>query len=112
MQPAASLFAEDAARGFGFIDLCRKRYDVALMNPPFGDLPLQAVSYLASHYAHISDNLLCAFIERTRHITNEDGCCGAIFDRTAAIKSSYEDFRRSEMCGCGRIITVADTGWG
>ena len=30
------LFAEDAARGFAFIDLCRKRYSVMLMNPPFG----------------------------------------------------------------------------
>src|SRR5207249_8986810 len=30
------LFAEDAARGFAFIDACRKRYDVVLMNPPFG----------------------------------------------------------------------------
>ena len=30
------LFADDAARGFAFIDLCRKRYDVMLMNPPFG----------------------------------------------------------------------------
>ena len=29
------LFADDAARGFAFIDLCRKRYDVVLMNPPF-----------------------------------------------------------------------------
>ena len=31
------LFAEDAARGFAFIDVCRKRYDVAVMNPPFGE---------------------------------------------------------------------------
>ena len=31
------LFADDAARGFAFIDLCRKRFDVALMNPPFGN---------------------------------------------------------------------------
>jgi hypothetical protein len=30
------LFAEDAARGFAFVDLCRQRYDVVLMNPPFG----------------------------------------------------------------------------
>ena len=28
------LFAEDAARGFAFIDVCRKRYDVMMMNPP------------------------------------------------------------------------------
>ena len=52
------LFAEDAARGFAFIDLCRKGYDVVLMNPPFGDLPLQAVNYLVSSHPHISDNLL------------------------------------------------------
>ena len=32
------LFADDAARGFAFIDVCRKRYDVALMNPPFGEV--------------------------------------------------------------------------
>ncbi len=28
------LFAGDAARGFAFIDVCRRRYDVVLMNPP------------------------------------------------------------------------------
>ena len=30
------LFAEDAERGFAFIDVCQKRFDVVLMNPPFG----------------------------------------------------------------------------
>ena len=30
------LFAQDAAKGFAFIDLCHKRFDVVLMNPPFG----------------------------------------------------------------------------
>ena len=33
------LFTEDAVRGFAFVDLCQKRYDVVLMNPPFGELP-------------------------------------------------------------------------
>ena len=30
------LFADDSARGFAFIELCRQRYDVVVMNPPFG----------------------------------------------------------------------------
>src|SRR5207248_1327312 len=34
---ARRLFAEDAARGFAFIDLLQKRFDVVLMNPPFGE---------------------------------------------------------------------------
>src|SRR6266704_6425264 len=28
---------DDAVRGFAFVDLCHKVFDVALMNPPFGD---------------------------------------------------------------------------
>ena len=35
------LFAGDAEKGFAFIELCRKRFDVALMNPPT-DLPWTA----------------------------------------------------------------------
>jgi hypothetical protein len=31
------LFTEDAVRGFAFVDLCHRRFDVVLMNPPFGD---------------------------------------------------------------------------
>ena len=30
------LFADDAAQGFAFIDVCRTRYDVVVMNPPYG----------------------------------------------------------------------------
>ncbi len=44
------LFAEDAARGLAFIDLCRKRYDVALMNPPFGLTTSEAFDDLKSGY--------------------------------------------------------------
>ena len=35
------LFTEDAVQGFAFVDLCQKRFDVVLMNPPFGE-PQQA----------------------------------------------------------------------
>ena len=31
------LFTEDTVRGFAFVDLCHKWFDVVLMNPPFGD---------------------------------------------------------------------------
>ena len=46
------LFAEDAARGFAFIDVCRKRYDVALMNPPFGSSTEKAGEYLLVGYIY------------------------------------------------------------
>ena len=34
------LFVEDAEQGLGFVDVCRQRFDVALMNPPFGEAAL------------------------------------------------------------------------
>ena len=41
------LFAEDAAKGFAFIDLCRKRFEVVLMNPPYGAPSSASKNYLS-----------------------------------------------------------------
>ena len=40
------LFAEDAARGFAFIDLSRKSYNLVLMNPPYGSPSEASKKYL------------------------------------------------------------------
>ena len=57
------LFSEDAAHGFAFIDLCHKRYDVVLMNPPFGDPSISIVDLFATKYSRIKTDLYGAFIE-------------------------------------------------
>ena len=103
------LFAEDAARGFAFIDICRKHYDVVLMNPPFGESSEAIAPYLERTYRYWTKNLLCAAISRFIDTRKASGFLGVIFDRTAAIKSSYEGFRRNILDK--RIFTVADTGW-
>ncbi|MFM7165961.1 MAG: SAM-dependent methyltransferase, partial [Planctomycetaceae bacterium] len=45
------LFANNAAQGFAFIELCRSRYEVVLMNPPFGLPSLRSREYSAYAYA-------------------------------------------------------------
>lgn len=103
------LFAADAARGLAFIDLGRKRYDVVVMNPPFGEASSMILPYLEKRYPHWSKNLLCASISRALETLCPLGLSGVIFDRTAAIKSSYERFRTDILDP--RILSVADTGW-
>lgn len=103
------LFEDDTARGFAFIELSRKKYDVVVMNPPFGAASLNTEAYLQSNYPVWGKNILAAFFERMLELINNEGLVGAIFDRTVAIKSSYEDFRIK--CFCGHITTMADTGW-
>src|SRR4051812_34505983 len=44
------LFADDAAQGFAFIDVCRKRFDIVLMNPPFGEPSKPTKSYVDRAY--------------------------------------------------------------
>lgn len=105
-----SLFANDAVRGFAFIELCQNRYDVILMNPPFGEGSENTIGYLNSQYPFWCRNLVCAFFDRTQELLVSDGLVGAIFDRTVLIKSSYEPFRKNNVCGF--ITACADTGWG
>src|ERR1019366_64629 len=52
------LFSEDAVRGFAFVDLCHRRYDVALMNPPFGMPAKGAKGYIEEHFPDSKGDIL------------------------------------------------------
>lgn len=105
------LFAEDAAQGFAFIDLCRKRYDVVLMNPPFGDCPSGAFDYLSREIPYWCKNLASAFVGRLITMLNSAARIGMVTDRTILIKSSYEDFRTKYALGSLNIGPLVDLGW-
>ncbi|WP_055669756.1 BREX-1 system adenine-specific DNA-methyltransferase PglX [Desnuesiella massiliensis] len=104
-------FADDIEHGLAFIDICRKNYDVILMNPPFGEGAVSTVNYLNINYPNWNKNLLCAFIERSWSLLDKDGSIGVIFDRTAIVKATYENFRRDVLLQDNRISSVADLGW-
>lgn len=67
------LFVEDAERGFAFIDLCRKRYDVVLMNPPFGKGAARTEILLRGFYPNNWKDLYAAFIERSLAFLEQNG---------------------------------------
>lgn len=105
-----ALFSDDATRGFAFIELCQKRFDCIVMNPPFGEGSENTSSYLDANYPAWCRNLVCAFFDRMQEMLTDKGKLGVIFDRTVMIKSSYEKFRKRNLCGF--ITNCADTGWG
>lgn len=76
------LFSDDAVRGFAFIDTCRKRYDVVLMNPPFGDPVPSCRSLLQARYARSKADLFAAFIDRGQSLCLSGGLLGAITSRS------------------------------
>lgn len=103
------LFAEDAARGFAFIDICRKRYDAVLMNPPFGEAS-ENILPLLQKYESFSDNIVAPFAERFLKICES---LGIVLDRALLIRKTHEPFRRLFLeRGRNRLHGFANYGWG
>jgi hypothetical protein len=89
------LFAEDAARGFAFIDVCRKRYDVALMNPPFGKPATKSLKYLKAAFPDDWKDIYATFFTRNQGILAENGALGAITSLLFFYSKQLRDLRRT-----------------
>jgi hypothetical protein len=106
------LFAEDAAKGFAFIDLCRKRFDVVLMNPPFGESSYRIKSYIDDLYPYSKGNILATFVERTGELLRPFGEIGAITSRSFLFLTSMSEFREQILLKKLNIELCADMGDG
>jgi hypothetical protein len=106
------LFAEDATRGFAFIDLCRKYYDILLMNPPFGELSKNSKSVVEKIYPSSKGNILAHFIERAADLITAGGKNGVIVSRACFFLTSMSEFRSSILGRCLFVNFFADLGSG
>jgi hypothetical protein len=106
------LFAEDAARGFAFIDVCRKRYDVALMNPPFGSFSKLWTAESKVTYPNSYNDLLGAFVEQFLQRLHPHGKLGAITSRTCFFLSSFRKWRLNVVLKEHAVRAIADLGQG
>lgn len=106
------LFAEDAAQGFAFIDVCRKRYDVAVMNPPFGEPAVHNKVYLGSVYPRSKQDLYAAFIERSLAMLHPTGRLGAITSRLGFFNISFQKWREEVLLRETNPLLMADLGYG
>jgi hypothetical protein len=104
------LFANDAAQGFAFIDLCRKRYDVVVMNPPFGAASHRIKTWMRATYPLCGENILISFFCRVLSLLTERGFLGSIADRSWLQKYDYRKFR-AWVIGEQRLSSVVDLGW-
>ena len=109
---ARRLFTEDAEQGFGFVDLCRKRYDVVLMNPPFGEASRPSKGYIEKNYPRTKNDVYAAFVERGLGWLWPHGYLGAITSRTGFFLSSFQKWREEILLKESRPTVFADLGYG
>jgi hypothetical protein len=107
------LFAQDASHGFAFIELCRNRYDVVLMNPPFGSFSkVWTANDIKIAYPDSSNDILAAFVDRFLSLLIPSGRLGAITSRTCFFLSTFKDWRRNVVLQGSAIRAIADLGQG
>ncbi len=103
------LFSEDAVRGFAFVDLCLKRYDIVVMNPPFGELPLSTKSALEALYSESKSDICGMFVLRALHWCCEGGLTGSITNRTPFFLAGHEKWR-ARILREYSVLQFADLG--
>ena len=106
------LFAEDTEQGIALIELMRCRFDVALINPPFGVGSLKAKEAFEKDYPVTKNDVLTAFIERAIGTSVPRGRIGAITSRTPFFLSSYERWREEIVLKKAPPVVFADLGAG
>ncbi|WOG28768.1 BREX-1 system adenine-specific DNA-methyltransferase PglX [Endozoicomonas sp. 8E] len=103
------LFAEDTAKGFAFIELCRKRFDVVLMNPPFGEPAINTRKYLYKNYKFSTTDILIAFLERANEVSE---ITAALSNRTPFFLKTFQGWRDFHLFERDELYLFADLGDG
>lgn len=106
------LFAGDAAQGVALIDLVRTRFDVVLMNPPFGAASLAAKKEFENAYPRTKNDIYAAFVERGIQLLHSGGMLGAITSRTGFFLSSFQKWREEVILREAPPLVFADLGFG
>jgi hypothetical protein len=106
------LFADDAEQGIAFVEMMGRKFDVVLMNPPFGAGSLIAKKEFESSYPRTKNDLYAAFVERGVELLFPHGMLGALTSRTGFFLSSFQRWREEILLKEAPPVVFADLGYG
>ncbi|HUP24849.1 MAG TPA: DNA methyltransferase [Thermoanaerobaculia bacterium] len=106
------LFTDDAAQGVGLLAVVEGKYDVVLMNPPFGQGSGRAKREFEKGYPRTKNDVFAAFVERGIELLAPRGRVGAITSRTGFFLSSFQKWREEVLLRQAPPVVVADLGYG
>lgn len=106
------LFADDAAQGVGLLSVAETKYDVVLMNPPFGAGSSRAKGDFEKAYPRTKNDIYTAFVERGIELLSARGRVGAITSRTGFFLSSFQKWREEILLRDAPPVVFADLGAG
>jgi hypothetical protein len=113
------LFAHELAKSCGLLGLLCERYDVALMNPPYGKMPEACKDYclgnrdkgVAAHYQHTGNNLYAAFMERCIELIDDASFVGMLTSQTFMNLITFKKTRVEILNKLAPPEILCDTGF-
>lgn len=106
------LFADDAAHGVALLEVAERKFDVILMNPPFGAGSTRAKKDFDVAYPRTRNDVYAAFVERGIELLAPRGRLGAISSRTGFFLSSFQKWREDILLKTAPPVVFADLGAG
>ena len=107
--PRRRLFVDDTAQGLGLLAIAERRFDVALMNPPFGLTTSGAYAYIRNEYPGAHNDVFATFVARAKELA-PTGLIGAITSRGFLVAPRMDEFRLRHFLPSARLL--ADFGLG
>jgi predicted RNA methylase len=105
------LFGMDAEYAVQLVDILTEKYDVVLMNPPYGAMPPRCKQYARRHYPRTHNNYYAAFIEQAVNLCKEGGYVGALTGRTFLFLKSFQKLREEILRSDALPEIVWDLGF-
>jgi hypothetical protein len=110
--PVERLFAEDTARGLKLLQMLGRRYDVAVMNPPYGSFVPKVKDSIKAAYPLTSNDIYAAFIDRGTQLTEPGGYVGALVSATFVNLTTFEKLRTEILLKRNPLVMMLDLGFG
>ncbi len=108
--PTDRLFAEDTARGLKLVQLLTRRYDIAVMNPPYGAFVPRVRDFVKAAYPLTSNDIYATFIDRACQLTEPEGYVGALVSSTFTKLKSFERLRTEILLKRNPLILMFELG--
>jgi hypothetical protein len=108
----AKTFASEVEKTLGFLDVFLQKYDVVVMNPPYGSTTNSAKKFISQAYKISKNDLYLAFIERSIQLTHGNGYVGALTSKTFMTLQRAYLFRKGILFNFTNIIVLLDLGAG
>jgi len=104
------LFRHDSAHGLALLDAARTRFDVVLMNPPFGDPSGPSKEYVEGAYPDSRQDIFAVFVDRCVRDLAPTGFVGVISTEAGFFRRTLEPWRRNVLLASSRMEVMAHLG--